>query len=76
MGDEGGFAPNLPCSEDAIAVILRQLKKPAMSRAKMFTLRWTVLLQNFDSGFYKMEGAVRNSSEFADYLYGLSERHL
>ena len=29
----------------------------------------------FESDFYRIEGEVYNSSEFSDYLYGLSQRH-
>ncbi|MEC8644384.1 MAG: phosphopyruvate hydratase [Pseudomonadota bacterium] len=76
VGDEGGFAPNLPCSEDAIAVILEAIEKTGYVPGKDVHIALDcAATEFFDSGFYKMEGAVRNSSEFADYLYGLSERH-
>ena len=76
VGDEGGFAPNLLSSEIAIAIILEAIEKTGYVPGKDVHIALDcAATEFFDSGFYKMEGAVRNSSEFADYLYGLSERH-
>ena len=76
VGDEGGFAPNLPSSEVAIAVILEAIEKTGYVPGKDVHIALDcAATEFFDSGFYNMEGEVYNSSEFADYLYGLSERH-
>ncbi len=76
VGDEGGFAPNLPSSEAAIAVILEAIEKTGYVPGKDVHIALDcAATEFFESDFYKMEGEVYNSSEFADYLYGLSERH-
>ena len=76
VGDEGGFAPNLPSSEVAIAVILEAIEKAGyVPGIDVHIALDCAATEFFDSGFYKMEGEVHNSSEFADYLHGLSERH-
>ena len=76
VGDEGGFAPNLLSSEIAIAIILEAIEKTGYVPGKDVHIALDcAATEFFESGFYKMEGEVYNSSEFADYLYGLSERH-
>ena len=76
VGDEGGFAPNLLSSEIAIAIILEAIEKTGYAPGKDVHIALDcAATEFFDSGFYNMEGEVYNSSEFADYLYGLSERH-
>ena len=76
VGDEGGFAPNLPSSEVAIAVILEAIEKTGYVPGKDVHIALDcAATEFFESGFYRMEGDVYNSSEFSDYLYGLSKRH-
>ena len=76
VGDEGGFAPNLPNNEVAIAVILEAIDRTGYVPGKDVHIALDcAATEFFESGFYKMEGEVYNSSEFVDYLYGLSERH-
>ena len=76
VGDEGGFAPNLQSSEVAIAVILEAIERTRYVPGKDVHIALDcAATEFFESGFYKMEGEVYNSSEFVDYLYGLSERH-
>ena len=76
VGDEGGFAPNLPSSEAAIAVILEAVEKTGYIPGKDVHIALDCAASEFfDSGFYRMEGEVYTSSEFADFLCGLSDRH-
>ena len=76
VGDEGGFAPNLPSSEVAIAVILEAIEKTGYVPGKDVHIALDcAATEFFESDFYRMEGEVYNSSEFSDYLYGLSKRH-
>ncbi len=76
VGDEGGFAPNLPSSEAAIAVILEAVEKTGYIPGKDVHIALDcAATEFFDSGFYRMEGEVYTSSEFADFLCGLSDRH-
>ena len=76
VGDEGGFAPNLPSSEVAIAVILEAIEKTGYVPGRDVHIALDcAATEFFESDFYRMEGEVYNSSEFSDYLYGLSKRH-
>ena len=40
VGDEGGFAPNVDGTEDAIGVILQAVEKAVTRRASRFCWRW------------------------------------
>ena len=76
VGDEGGFAPNLPSSEVAIAVILEAIEKTGYVPGKDVHIALDcAATEFFESDFYRMEGQVYNSLEFSDYLYGLTKRH-
>ena len=76
VGDEGGFAPNLPSSEVAIAVILEAIEKTGYVPGKDVHIALDcAATEFFESDFYRMEGEVYNSLEFSDYLYGLSKRY-
>ena len=76
VGDEGGFAPNLPSSEVAIAVILEAIEKTGYVPGRDVHIALDcAATEFFESDFYRMEGQVYNSLEFSDYLYGLTKRH-
>ena len=76
VGDEGGFAPNLPSSEVAIAVILEAIEKTGYVPGRDVHIALDcAATEFFESDLYRMEGEVYNSLEFSDYLYGLSKRH-
>ena len=76
VGDEGGFAPNLPSSEVAIAVILEAIEKTGYVPGKDVHIALDcAATEFFESDLYRMEGEVYNSSGFSDYLYGLSKRY-
>ena len=47
VGDEGGFAPNLDSNEEALAVIVDAIKKPATNRARRLSLPSIRLLPVF-----------------------------
>nr|VFJ47366.1 MAG: enolase [Candidatus Kentron sp. DK]VFJ58656.1 MAG: enolase [Candidatus Kentron sp. DK] len=71
VGDEGGFAPNLPSNESAIEVILEATKNAGYEPGKDIF----IALDCASSEFYKdgkynieSEGKVLNSEEFASYL--------
>ncbi|NNJ84714.1 MAG: phosphopyruvate hydratase, partial [Gammaproteobacteria bacterium] len=71
VGDEGGFAPDLPSNESAIEVILEACKNAGYEPGKDIF----IALDCASSEFYKdgkyniaSEGKVLSSAEFADYL--------
>ncbi|MCM0612502.1 phosphopyruvate hydratase [Marinobacter sediminum] len=77
VGDEGGFAPNLPSNEAALAVIKEAVEKAGYKLGTDVTLALDCASSEFyKDGQYQLsgEGKSFDSEGFADYLAGLSER--
>ena len=71
VGDEGGFAPNLPSNESAIEVILEAIKNSGYVAGKDIFLGLDVASSEFyKDGKYHLEseGKEFTSEEFVDYL--------
>lgn len=71
VGDEGGFAPNLPSNESAIEVILEAIEKAGYVAGKDIFLGLDVASSEFyEDGLYHLasEGKKFTSEEFVDYL--------
>lgn len=71
VGDEGGFAPNLPSNEAAIEVILEAIGLAGFNAGNDIALGLDVASSEFfSSGFYKLasEGKQFSSEQFADFL--------
>jgi enolase len=78
VGDEGGFAPDLPSNEAAITIILEAIDKAGYRAGKDIYLGLDVAsTEFFKDGVYDLESEGRqfNSSEFADYLAGLVAKY-
>jgi enolase len=78
VGDEGGFAPDLPSNEAAITTILEAIDKAGYRAGKDIYLGLDVASSEFfKDGVYELasEGRKFNASEFADYLAGLAARY-
>jgi enolase len=78
VGDEGGFAPNLPSNEAAIEAIIESVEKAGYRMGTDITLALDCAASEFyDNGQYNLagEGQRFNSSEFADYLADLAARY-
>ncbi|WP_166264967.1 phosphopyruvate hydratase [Marinobacter caseinilyticus] len=78
VGDEGGFAPDLPSNEAALAVIKEAVEKAGYVLGKDITLALDCAASEFyKNGQYDLagEGKQYSSEGFADYLAGLSERY-
>jgi enolase len=78
VGDEGGFAPDLPSNEAAIITILEAIDKAGYRAGKDIYLGLDVASSEFfKDGVYDLESEGRkfNSSEFADYLAGLAAKY-
>jgi enolase len=78
VGDEGGFAPDLPSNEAALAVIAEAVEKAGYVLGENVTLA----LDCASSEFYKNnqydlagEGKKFDSSGFADYLAELCQKY-
>jgi enolase len=71
VGDEGGFAPNLPSNESAIGVILEAIERAGYKAGKDIYLGLDVASSEFyRDGVYTLESENKRftSDEFANYL--------
>jgi len=78
VGDEGGFAPDLPSNEGALAVIQEAVEKAGYKLGSDVTLALDCASSEFyKDGQYQLagEGKSFDSEGFADYLAGLCERY-
>jgi enolase len=78
VGDEGGFAPDLPSNEAALAIIMEAIDKAGYKAGKDIYLGLDVAsTEFFKDGVYDLESEGRkfNSSEFADYLASLAAKY-
>ncbi len=82
VGDEGGFAPELDGTEDALESILKAVEKAGYKPGSDITIALDCAASEFfENGVYdysKFEGeggAKRNSAEQADYLAELIDKY-
>ena len=78
VGDEGGFAPNLPGGEAAIELILEAIEKAGYQAGRDLALGLDVAASEFyRDGKYVLagEGKVFSAAEFVDYLAAWVERY-
>jgi enolase len=78
VGDEGGFAPDLPSNEAALITILEAIDKAGYKAGKDIYLGLDVAsTEFFKDGVYDLESEGRqfNAAEFADYLAGLVAKY-
>lgn len=71
VGDEGGFAPDLPSNEAAITVILEAIEQAGYKAGKDIMIAIDAASSEFyENGKYnlKSEGKILTSSEFIDLL--------
>jgi enolase len=78
VGDEGGFAPNLPSNESALETILEAVERAGYRAGRDVYLGLDVASTEFyQDGIYVLESEGRKftSTQFADYLDGLVSRY-
>jgi enolase len=78
VGDEGGFAPNLPSNEAALEVIAEAVAKAGYSLGTDITLALDCAASEFyRDGMYDLagEGKQFSSDAFTDYLAALAASH-
>ncbi|MBE8718003.1 phosphopyruvate hydratase [Cellvibrio polysaccharolyticus] len=78
VGDEGGFAPNLPSNEDALKVIAEAVEKAGYKLGDNVTLALDCASTEFyKDGKYDLagEGRVFTTNEFSDYLADLANKY-
>ncbi|GMQ88346.1 MAG: phosphopyruvate hydratase [Gammaproteobacteria bacterium] len=78
VGDEGGFAPNLPSNESAIEVILEAIEKAGFTAGKDIYLGLdTASSEFYRDGKYELasEGRTFSAEELIDYLEGWVDQY-
>ncbi|MEA5444407.1 phosphopyruvate hydratase [Gammaproteobacteria bacterium AB-CW1] len=78
VGDEGGFAPDLPSNEAALETILEAIEKAGYQPGKDVVLGLDVASSEFyKDGVYELasENKRFNAEEFADFLADLVDRY-
>ncbi|HEU4540840.1 MAG TPA: phosphopyruvate hydratase [Jiangellaceae bacterium] len=72
LGDEGGFAPNLPSNRDALDLITVAIEKAGFAPGSDVALALDVAATEFYSdGSYTLEGAPKSADELAAYYLDL-----
>jgi enolase len=78
VGDEGGFAPDLPSNEAALEVIMEAIRQAGYIPGKDVYLGLDCAASEFYvDGKYNLagEGRVFDADGFSDYLVGLADRY-
>jgi enolase len=78
VGDEGGFAPDLPSNEAALGVILEAIRAAGYQPGQDVWLGLDVASSEFHrDGVYLLESEGRRftAAQFTDYLAALAERY-
>ena len=78
VGDEGGFAPNLPSNAAALEIIAEAVAKAGYVLGEDVTLALDCAASEFyQDGIYDLKGEGRQFTNvaFADYLAGLCSEH-
>ena len=73
VGDEGGFAPDFPSSEDAIERVLEAIKRAGHEGRVRLALD-PAMSELYSDGTYSFEGRAEASGELPEYWAGLVER--
>jgi enolase len=71
VGDEGGFAPNLPSNEAACVILMEAIDMAGYQAGKEIVLGLDVASTEFyEDGYYRLdaEGLSLNSGDFAEYI--------
>lgn len=76
LGDEGGFAPDLPHNAAALDLILEAIKRAGYEPGRDIALALDVAASEFyEDGVYKFEGHDRTAAEMTAYYTDLMDRY-
>jgi len=78
LGDEGGFAPNLPSNEEAVKLLVEAIERAGYTPGEEIALALDAASSEFhENGRYVLagEGTEFSSAEFAGYLGDLCDRY-
>ena len=74
VGDEGGFAPNLPTNRAALDLLAEAVEVAGYSLGDQIALALDVASSElFREGSYRLEGSDRSAAEMVEYFAGLVE---
>ena len=74
LGDEGGFAPNLPTNAAALDLIAEAVEKAGYRLGTDIVLALDVAATEFfDNGAYTFEGAAKSAEEMINYYTKLAD---
>ncbi|NUR27029.1 MAG: phosphopyruvate hydratase [Catenulispora sp.] len=76
LGDEGGFAPDLPSNRDALDLIVEAIGKAGYVPGRDIAVALDVAATEFHKdGAYEFEGKSRSASEMIDYYADLVDAY-
>lgn len=72
LGDEGGFAPELPSNRDALDFLLKAIERAGFTPGSDVALGLDVAAtEMWDSGSYRFEGGTKSSADMIEYYRDL-----
>jgi enolase len=76
LGDEGGFAPNLPANAAALDLITEAIEKAGFAVGTDIVFALDVAATEFhDNGSYRFEGSSKSSDDMIKYYAGLVDSY-
>jgi enolase len=77
LGDEGGFAPNLPSNEDALKLLVEAIEKAGRTTDEVAVALDIASTELFHDGKYVLEGEGKtyDTAEWTDFLASLCDRY-
>nr|WP_241429042.1 phosphopyruvate hydratase [Agrococcus sp. ARC_14] len=76
LGDEGGFAPDLPSNRQALDLLVQAIEKAGFTPGTDIALGMDVAASEFfENGVYRFEGQDRTSAELTDYFADLVDSY-
>jgi enolase 1/2/3 len=78
LGDEGGFAPNLPSNEEALRLLVAAIERAGYRPGREIAVALDIAATElFRDGVYDLsgEGARYSAAEFVEYLAGFCDRY-
>ncbi|HET8867923.1 MAG TPA: phosphopyruvate hydratase [Agrococcus sp.] len=76
LGDEGGFAPDLPSNRTALDLLVQAIEKAGFTPGTDIALGLDVAASEFfENGVYRFEGQDRSSADMADYFTELVDAY-
>ena len=76
VGDEGGFAPNLPSNEDAVRVLVEAIGAAGYTPGSQVAIAIdAAATELFSDGVYHLDGRALPPVEMAAYLTDLADRY-